>query len=108
MEQEEDFEESKWVTECVNLRPDHTWAKHAGKIAYITHCSFAIPENLKDEYYGILTADTWDESIVLCKLLPNDISKHLKICLGSSQTFYLSNKGNRPITVSMLTKQTTE
>ena len=107
MEQEEDFDEPKWTTECINIRPGHAWHKYAGTIAYITHCSFAVPNNLSnDEYCAILTADTWDESTVLCKLMPSDVSKKMKIVLCASQTFYLSNKGNRTMTVSMLTKRT--
>ncbi|EAY01282.1 hypothetical protein TVAG_395290 [Trichomonas vaginalis G3] len=104
MDSENEYDE-KWTTEVINLRPFDSWSKHSGKIVMLTHVSMAYKTDSDDNVFGILTAETWDESQVLCKLFRNDFSKPMKIVWSHSQSVYLSNKGNREITLVLLTKE---
>ena len=96
-----------WRTKIINLKPYHSWSKPTGEIAYLTHCSFAIPMNDDEDYSAILVAQTWDTSCVICKLLPGDVSKSMKMVFGQTQHIYLSNEGNRTMTLSFLVKDMT-
>ena len=98
--------EPKWTTKIINLRPFHSYSKPTGVIAYLTHCSFAIPLHDNEEYSAVLVAKTWDNSSVICKLLPGDVAKEMKIVFGQTQQIYLINEGNRTMTLSFLIKQT--
>lgn len=101
----DDEMEGKWKTEIIILRPYDSWSKHSGKVVVLTHVSMAVKTDSDEECHGILTSETWDESQVLCKLFRNDYSKPMKVIWSTSQSVYLSNKGNRPISLVMLTKE---
>jgi hypothetical protein len=104
---EEDMEDSKWQTETISLMPGRTWAKNTGTIAYLTHCSFAVPIDSSSSYFAVLSAESWDESITLCTLYPKDSSKKLKIVWGPMQSVFLMNRGNRELTMVILTRRIT-
>ena len=103
---DEEGTDSKWVTETIKLGPERSFTKNTGSIAVLTHCSFAVPLDSSDSYYAVLTAETWDESTVLCTLFPREPSKPMKLIWGPTQSVLLMNKGNREMTLVMLTKRT--
>ena len=103
----DDAEDSQWQTETVSLHPGRTWSKSTGTIVYLTHCSFAVPSDSSSSYFAVLSAESWDESITLCTLYPKDPSKKLKLIWGPTQSVYLMNRGNRELTMVLLTRKTT-
>ena len=99
---------SEWKYLNVKISPFHTWTKPLGAIVLITNVSFAIPNTNKskdNDFFANLNVHVNDNETVICVLTKSDVSKQTKIIFGSGQSLFISNKGNRDISICMLLKE---
>lgn len=102
-DQESSYTE-EWENEFLRLRPGSSWQKPSQKIVVMSNVSISCTENDPDDVKGILVADLWGSSISLAALFKHRPSQVMNIVWRIDQNVNLVNKGNHPITVSLLTK----
>lgn len=97
-------QEEKWKSLILHIRPGESWGKPHGKTCYLTNVSFAVNYGQEEGYKGILATETWDESAIICVLLPDHPSQKTNLVWSQNQTVYFINKGNRGLTLTLLIK----
>ena len=98
------FETNNWHTHIINLLPDSQWEKPLGKTIVLINCSFSLKPEWEEEFKGLLYVKTWQGFYLICSLLKNNPSQIMKLVWNSNQSAIFYNKGNRPITLIILTK----
>ncbi|KAK8881443.1 hypothetical protein M9Y10_004179 [Tritrichomonas musculus] len=101
---DQDSETEEWENKFVRLRPDSIWQKPPQKIVVLTNVSISCTENDPDDVKGILVAELRGSSISLAALFKHRPSQVMNLVWRMDQNVNFSNRGNHPITISMLTK----
>lgn len=101
-DQESDTE--GWKSELVRLRPGSIWPKPHQKIVVLTSVSISCTENDPDNVKGILIAESFGSSTSLAALFKHCPSQVMNLVWRIDQNINLANRGNHPITISLLTK----
>lgn len=104
IDEDQESETEEWENEFVRLRPGNIWQKPSQKIVVLTNVSISCTENDPDDVKGILIAELWGSPVSLAVLFKHRPSQVMNLVWRIDQNVNLINRGNHPITISLLTK----